>query len=155
MTRFRATVFFAALAVPAACTGDPSQPDSGTDAALCQAAAFDPAASLWGETCPATYEASLAIQIACPVTTWTHLRYDRCPADGLLRMTKSWGTHGYLCFYDGTSRQLVGAGMFDDVTTFCNHSSSVTFAGRANHCVDAQLQSERLLCAAVDGSVQD
>lgn len=155
MTNLQKPMMFILVAAMAGCGGEPSEPDSGIDGGPC-ITTFDPAAQLWDETCPATYEDAVDLDVKCPVLVPAYMKYTECPADNLFQVTKTWhangGPQGYRCYYDTTSHELVGTGMFTtDSSPFCGRSSSSQYAGRWTRCTGGQLLDMYQLCANSDG----
>lgn len=128
---------------------------------------FDAATSV----CPATYDQARAAMVCtgAPVDAFTQMTYGLCAADKLLFMARDMAMYGYTCYYDSTSKQLVGESAFNDNDSFCDRTSYTISGGRVpahrttrTGCLDEQIELQGLLCPrsdggadAPDGSVQD
>jgi hypothetical protein len=83
----------------------------------------------WVEDCPATYEAAEALLDSCEGNEEMERWSGGC--DGYVAATRVWlGAHGQTCYYDASTRRLVGAIFESDVPEFCGSTSSGISAGR-------------------------
>ena len=75
--------------------------------------------------------------------------------DGPLTLNRQWGTHQSNCFYDPTSRQLVGANVVNDTKTYCNGTSASMSSGSvpvpySHYCTLSSAGTERSMdCSAI------
>ncbi len=86
--------------------------------------------SLLGTDCPATYDSTDAWLESCEGVSslpWTAGYSGSC--DGFSVAQVSWGTHGQICYYDGTSDELVGAVVSEDFNTYCEGTTSMMAGG--------------------------
>jgi hypothetical protein len=83
---------------------------------------------LWSFECPDDYATVLEPMFGCDGQS---PQISIGAAGDLLVARFHYGTHGGTCFYDPTTRRLVGALKFDDIPSFCNRSSSEIRAGTA------------------------
>lgn len=104
-------------------------PDSSSYAGRCWGTLEEVQDSLFTD-CPATADATAAWLDSCEgvsVLPWLSGYSGSC--HGLLVAMVSWGTHAQACYYDETSRELVGAEVTDDVAWACNGSSTSLVGG--------------------------
>jgi hypothetical protein len=117
-----------------ACASDPG----GSDERSCQGEV--------GADCPATFDDVLT-------GTWTCQDQERiwageCMTGGPLTLNRNWGTHQSNCFYDPTSRQLVGANVVNDTPAYCNNTSASMSQGTVpvpypHYCVGSSSSIQR------------
>jgi hypothetical protein len=83
-----------------------------------------------GTDCPATYGATDAWLKSCEGVSglpWSDGYSGSC--DGFSVVQVSWGTHGQTCYYDGTSGELVGAVVDEDLDIYCEGTASMMAGG--------------------------
>jgi hypothetical protein len=117
-----------------ACSSDPASPDERS----CQGEV--------GADCPATFDDVLAETWTCQdrETIWA----GECMTNGPLTLQRNWGTHQTNCFYDPTSRQLVGANRVNDTPAYCNNTSASISTGDVpvpypHYCVGSGAGTQR------------
>jgi hypothetical protein len=113
------------VALSASCSGV-KPPDGGEDGGTCTGPLSE-VRGLWLQ-CPDDYDTIVAPTYGCvgPTSTIT-----AGLAGDLLVARFNYGLSGGTCFYDGTTRRLVGALRFDDTNNFCSHTSFEIRAGTA------------------------
>jgi hypothetical protein len=94
------------------CSSDSANTAAGPDERSCQGDV--------GTDCPATFDEVLAGTWSCQdhETIWA----GECMTGGPLTLNRNWGTHQANCFYDSTSRKLVGSNVVNDTPTYCNNT---------------------------------
>jgi formylmethanofuran dehydrogenase subunit C len=122
-----------------ACSSDPG----GSDERSCQGEV--------GASCPATFDEVLT-------GTWTcqdreNIWAGECMTGGPLTLNHNFGTHQTNCFYDPTSRQLVGANTVNDTPVYCNNTSASMSQGTVpvpypHYCVGGSAGTVRSMSCA-------
>jgi hypothetical protein len=80
-----------------------------------------------GKDCPATYDDALTFTLTCQ--SHERISAGHCTADGPLTLNRNWGTHQSNCFYDSSSRKLIGANLVNDSMSYCNGTSGSMSSG--------------------------
>jgi len=90
--------------------------------------------SLWGEQCSAEFDDMVDYLSDCSSgKNFASSIRQISPCDGSLRVDLSYGTHGYTCYYDETSKQLEGAMWWDDIPHDCAKVGAM-YAGELKDC---------------------
>jgi hypothetical protein len=117
---------------------------SGLDASTCTGS-LGPGTGLY--ECPPTWSDLTASAPQCNGgSSLEHDRIGTCGAD--LEYSADCGLHGFACFYDSASQQLVGRIEWDDVPSFCNGTSSCVSAGVLPSGVQCRVDGANDTCRA-------
>jgi hypothetical protein len=106
--------------------------------------------------CPATYDEALTGTLTCQDTE--NIIAGHCMTGGPLAVTRNWGTHQSNCFYDSSTRKLIGANVVNDTKTYCNGTSETMSTGKIPigypyYCTFSSATTERSLnCRADSGA---
>jgi hypothetical protein len=99
-----------------------------------------------GTDCPATYDDVLAATWTCQSqeSIWA----GECMTGGPLTLNRNWGTYQTNCFYDPTTRKLVGANVVNDTPAYCNNTSASMSKGSVpvpypHYCVGSSSTIQR------------
>jgi hypothetical protein len=106
--------------------------DSGRDATLATCETDLASITPWGESCATNFDEKVAQLRNCTNRYYTDISTWSC--GNIFVASVSWGTHGYTCYYDGETKVLIGAQLFDDVPTYCNRTSRTINAGTVPGC---------------------
>jgi hypothetical protein len=80
-----------------------------------------------GRDCPVTYDEALVGNWTCE--SFESISAGPCMTGGPLTLNRNWGTHQSNCFYDPTTRLLVGANRVNDTATYCDNTSASISTG--------------------------
>lgn len=105
-----------------------------------------------GVDCPATFDDVLTATWSCQdsETIWA----GECMTGGPLTLDRNFHVYQTNCFYDPTTRLLVGANVVNDTPVYCNNTSASMSQGTVpvpypHYCVSSSATSQRsLICAS-------
>lgn len=123
-----ASLLVAVATASTACFSPPLADKGDTGSQTCSATASDLDA-VFGQACPATYDLALITGPRCNNGFGPIVRVG--PLGSGLAYAMSWGTHAKNCYYDATTKALVGAVACDDVASYCGSSSTTIQFGTA------------------------
>jgi hypothetical protein len=104
-----------------------------------------------GVVCPATFDEVLTAAWSCQSseTIWA----GECMVGGPPTLNRNWGVYQTNCFYDPTSRKLVGANLVNDTPVYCNNTSASMSQGTVpvpypHYCIGSSATIERSMSCA-------
>jgi hypothetical protein len=104
--------------------------------------------------CPPTYGDAMRNPVGCGAS-FAKITFGHCGQ--ALVMSSNCLLHGFICVYDQTTQDLVGAAAVDDTLTYCNRTSSCIAGGVLPAEISCAADGLRLSCdlAATDGGLPD